>query len=233
MVRLTREELEAFLVQCWLIWNQRNSVLHGGTLQDPTQLVQRAADVLEEYIEAQGQLVIPSHVEQAQRWEPPTGYFYKINVDAAVFAEMNASGFGVVVRNERAEVLASLVAKGPPVQNSEEAELLACRKALEFAVDAGFMDVVLEGDSLNVMQAISTGRANRSRLGHIYEDIQCLAAGFRSYSVSFVKRSANGVAHALARFAKYVDDELVWLEEAPPPALEALSHDSYHVLINE
>ncbi|KAL0015414.1 hypothetical protein SO802_002483 [Lithocarpus litseifolius] len=125
--------------------------------------------------------------------------------------------------------MASLVAKGPLVQNSEEVELLAYRKALEFAVDVGFIDVVLEGDSLNMMRAISTGKANRSRLGHIYKDIQCLAAGFRSYSVSFVKRSANGVARALAHFAKNVDDELVWLEESPPPALEALYHDSYHV----
>ena len=45
MNRLSREELEAFLLQCWLIWNQRNSVLHGGSLQDPSRLVQRAVDI--------------------------------------------------------------------------------------------------------------------------------------------------------------------------------------------
>lgn len=156
------------------------------------------------------------------------GFSYKVNVDAAVFAEINASGFGVVVLNERAEVMASLAAKGPSVQDSEEAEVLACRKALEFAVDAGFMDVVLEGDNSSVMRAISTGRANRSRLGHIYEDIQCLAAGFRSFTVIFVKHSANGVAQSLAGFARNVEDELAWLEDSPPPALEALHFDSYH-----
>ena len=89
------------------------------------------------------------------------------------------------------------------------------------------MDVVLEGDSLNMMRAISTGNANRSRLGHSYEDIHCLATGFRICYVSSVKRSANGVAHALAHFAKNVEDELVWLEESPPPALEALYFDSH------
>ena len=81
------------------------------------------------------------------------------------------------------------------------------------------MDVVLEGDSLNVMRAISTGNANRSRLGHSFEDIHCLATGFRIYYVSSVKRSANGVAPP--------EDELVWLEESPPPALEALYFDSH------
>ena len=59
--RLTSEELEIILVQCWIIWNQRNSVLHGGILQDPSQLVQRVANLLEEYKEAQGQLAISTH----------------------------------------------------------------------------------------------------------------------------------------------------------------------------
>jgi len=39
-----------------------------------------------------------------------------------------------------------------------------------------------------------------SRLGFIYEDIWCLIAGFRSFLVNCVRHSANGVAHALARF---------------------------------
>ena len=84
-------------------------------MQDPTWLVQQAADILEEYNKEQEHLVISSWVEQVQQWEPPTGYSYKINVDATVFAEINASGFRVVVHNERDEVMASLAAKGPPV----------------------------------------------------------------------------------------------------------------------
>ena len=34
--------------------------------------------------------------------------------------------------------MAAMAAKGPDVSCSMEAELLACRKAIEFAVDAGF-----------------------------------------------------------------------------------------------
>ena len=52
MDMLSREELESFMVQSWLIWNQRNSVLHGGMLQDPSRLIQRAADLLDEFNEA-------------------------------------------------------------------------------------------------------------------------------------------------------------------------------------
>ena len=38
------------------------------------------------------------------------------------------------------------LAKGPRVANSLEVETLACRTALEFAVDIGLSNIVIEGD---------------------------------------------------------------------------------------
>ena len=38
MDRLSTEEFELFLVQGWIIWNQRNSILRGGHIQDPAKL---------------------------------------------------------------------------------------------------------------------------------------------------------------------------------------------------
>ena len=63
---------------------------------------------------------------------------HKLNYDAVVFADYASSGFGAVIRNSSGEVMAAMTAKGPAVQDSDKAELLACRKALEFAIDAGF-----------------------------------------------------------------------------------------------
>lgn len=52
VAKLSEEELEVFLVQCWQIWHQRNLLLHGGKIQDPRQLNRRAIDYLMEYREA-------------------------------------------------------------------------------------------------------------------------------------------------------------------------------------
>ncbi|XP_030963627.1 uncharacterized protein PHLOEM PROTEIN 2-LIKE A4-like [Quercus lobata] len=114
--------------------------------------------------------------------------------------------------------MAALAARGGAVRDSEEVEVLACRKALEFAIDAGFTEIVLEGDNALVMKMITQAQPDLSRLGLIYEDIWCLAAGFRSISYNCIRRSANGVADSLARFARLLDNEIVWLEEDPPPA---------------
>jgi len=132
----------------------------------------------------------------------------------------------VVIRNSLGEVMASLSAHGPAVASSEEAEVLACWKAVEFAIDVGFMDLVIEGDNATVMKAIVSPRLDRSRQGHIYDDIRTLVAGFRSLSVGCIKRSANSVAYSLARYASHLEEELVWLEESQPPALDALYLDA-------
>ena len=91
-----------------------------------------------------------------------------------------------MIRNEKAEVMAAISAKGPLVGDSEETEILACRKALDFAIDASFSELVNEGDNANVMKSISSTGVNQSRLGHIIEDIQSLAHGLRWVNVCAV-----------------------------------------------
>ena len=73
--------------------------------------------------------------------------------------------------------MAAMSARGLAVHSSEEDELLTCRKAVEFAIDAGFSKLVLEGDNVNVMQAISSQEANISLLGNVVEDIKHLIRG--------------------------------------------------------
>ena len=137
MAKLSMEELEIFLVRCWLIWHRRNTVVHGGTMQHPRQLNQRVADLLTEYQEAQSSLAVPlSRPCFLQNWKPPAGQLFKLNFDAAIFND--GSGVGAVIRNAAGEVMAALSARGDAMADSEEAEVRACRKALEFAIDAGF-----------------------------------------------------------------------------------------------
>ena len=112
---------------------------------------------------------------------------------------------------------------------SEEAEVLACWRALEFAVEARFIELVLKGDNNTVMESITSPQPNMSRLGHVYEDIKYIATSLRRLEVSFVKHSANTVVHALAKHARQIDEEVVWLEEDPLPAIEAMYCDSLNL----
>ena len=154
MDRLIGDEFEPFLVQCWIIWNQRNLVLHGGTIQDPPRLNKRAKDFLKEYRDAQEQLAIQSttsSMQQRDSWIPPLGFAYKLNFDAIAFASIYASGVGAVVHNAMGEVMVALSMRGPSMMASEEAEVLACRRAMEFAMETGFQELVLDEDNVNAI----------------------------------------------------------------------------------
>ena len=151
---------------------------------------------------------------------------YKLNFNADVFANREASGVAAVIRNEKGEVLVALSAKGAILDDSEEVEVFACRKALEFAVDTGFSDLIIEGGNVIVMQTISSTLPNLSWLGLVYEDILCITAGLQYVYFSCVRHSANLVAHSLACYASQIDNEIVWMEESPPLAFKALFLDS-------
>ena len=51
--RLSLQEMELFLVQARVLWNQRNKLLHGGKIQDPNMLYKRAVEYLDEYQNSQ------------------------------------------------------------------------------------------------------------------------------------------------------------------------------------
>ena len=102
-----------------------------------------------------------------------------------------------MIRNERGETMAAVSARGPPVQNKKEAEALACRKAVEVAMDLGFRGVTLEGDDISVMSSISSAGINRARLGFVYDE--CMGRGFKTFHVNHVRsRTTNTVAHSLS-----------------------------------
>ena len=77
------------------------------------------------------------------------------------------------------------------MSSSEEAELLACRKAVEFSIDASFTELVIEGDNSNVMKALSSSLADQSLLGNLVDDVHHLVCGMQWVNFSCIKRGGN------------------------------------------
>lgn len=47
--------------------------------------------------------------------------------------------------------------------------------------------------------------------------------------INSIRRSANRVAHSLAHYARHISEDIVWLEDLPPPALEDFYLDSLSI----
>ena len=152
-------------------------MVFGGKLKDPKWLNKRAKELLDDFHHAQGQLWILVSCSGDSIWHPPPDSTFKLNFDAAIFSDLSCSGVGAMIRNEKGEVMAAMSARGPHVVDSAVAEVIACRRALEFACEAGFIDLVVEGDNLNVMKSLTASEADHSWLDHIIQDIKWLTRG--------------------------------------------------------
>ena len=50
-------------------------------------------------------------------------------------------------------------------------------------------------------------------------------AGLRNSFFSCVRQSSNSIAHFLVKFAKYISNDVTWMENLSPLALEVLFFD--------
>ena len=154
-------------------------MIHGKHVQTFGILNKRAEDYMEEYRRAKTQLSSYSPIPSPCRWSPPPSSQFKLNFVAAIFKENDATGMGAIIRNENGEVMVALLAKGPPVTCSEEAEVLAYQCTVEFAMECGFSEMVVEGDNQMVMSALKLRKRLLFGVGHIIQDVLCLLSCFR------------------------------------------------------
>ncbi|KAL5804637.1 hypothetical protein ACOSQ3_031437 [Xanthoceras sorbifolium] len=136
-----------------------------------------------------------------ERWQAPSPGWIKINSDVAVDARGRRLGFGVVFRDSVGEVLVSYTSLLPGLFSSDIGEALAILLGLRLAGDMGFPSVCVESDAASVVKQLSSRAPSCSDIGLILDDILSLVGGFADISFSSVRRSANKVAHGLAKFA--------------------------------
>ena len=124
-------------------------------------------------------------------------------------------GIGVVIRNLGGHVIGALSDRIFLPVTVDEVEALACIKAISFASDIGVENVVLEGDSKTIIQALNADSTCASSFGHIIKDIRVLALDFASICFSHVKRQGNTVANSLAKLAKFSLCPSFWTDGLP------------------
>ncbi|KAK9270392.1 hypothetical protein L1049_025971 [Liquidambar formosana] len=199
----------------WALWNGRNRFVFEGIRDEPTVVVNKAASIWTDFCAAAAGQGSSVPLPRA-RWQPPCRGTYKINVDGAIFADHHCVGFGVIIRDWEGQPIAAASKRLDGSFSATLVEAMAFRFAVELAHDLGLQSVTVEGDNLEVVQALATSVELLSPLGLIVEDILHDAAQFFSdVSFSHIQRDGNMVAHGLARHARFLEDLSVWMEDVP------------------
>ena len=215
---------ELFSAMAWTLWNRRNNLRLGKPAVPLEQVLHRARDLKLGCLSAPTSVTaVPEQKKTA--WTPPPVHGYKVNFDGALFEHEDSAGLGVVIRNQDGLVMASLSEVTPLPSTVIEVETLAARRAVEFALELGFENIILEGDSEILIKILNRSSRSLASFGHIINDINFLASRFACFSAIHVKRHCNRVAHSLARRALSFYPLSVWMEDVPPELLSVLQAD--------
>ena len=154
--------------------------------------------------------------------------FSKLNTGASYSFQQNGNtGLGMVIRDPTGVVVGSKVIKGLSHMEVERAEAIAIREGLIFALSLNFKKLLVESDSLSIINKINKDSLDLSYLGLIIKEIQQLRSSFTSVSFSFIPKQANLVAHHLIKFSfSLILDVSSWIGCVSPPVEELVFADS-------
>lgn len=149
----------------------------------------------------------------------------KINVDAALDPNNNRMGFGFIVRDSAGALISARCLPWNCTYKPNEAEAIAVREALKWIKEINLDNMQLESDCLQVINGINHPNALVSSFDLIINDVRKIALSFINLSFLFAKRSANKVAHLLAREALFMSDCMDSTSSSFPSIARALSMD--------
>ena len=122
-----------------------------------------------------------------EKWKPPTWGTMKLNWDAAIDTNRKLMGIGIVIRGYSGGVVATQCTTRPYVCDHVVAKALALWTVVMLFGQLGFRDIILEGDSLEVVKAIQMEGRNWTRYRFILEETKEMLQGCRSRTISHVR----------------------------------------------
>uniref|UniRef100_A0A803PSJ2 RNase H type-1 domain-containing protein n=1 Tax=Cannabis sativa TaxID=3483 RepID=A0A803PSJ2_CANSA len=194
---------------CWALWKSRNNTVWNKKNSSVNDVLVSASITLDHWRKAQDKFTLSSlspnnSDDGAELWTKPANNYIKINIDAALFHHEDSYGFGIVARDDLGKLIEARTCYKAGNYSAEVVEELGIKEALSWIKSNNWQKVEVETDSLLVVQAIRSDHNMSSTFGLITKDCHALLLSLTDVNLCFIKRSANQVAHAVARHARFL-----------------------------
>ncbi|KAM7525060.1 hypothetical protein LguiA_014962 [Lonicera macranthoides] len=134
-------------------------------------------------------------------------------------------GFGGIIRDSSGNFVAAIQGSFAGRFSPLLAEAVGLREVLSWIKDRNEGPIVVESDSKFVVDALHHTKDDSSSLGIVLDDCKALLRDLDLCNVSFIYRSANSVAHSLAKAASSMPDHKVWEVMCPSFISDVLVSD--------
>lgn len=235
MLQILELEDQCKLIQLvtvlWGIWTARNWKVWENKAVSPEFAMQWSAAQINQWREMQLQkspTVNSGTLNQQSSfstWVAPLEGRFKVNVDASVFANSLSYGIGMVLRDHKGVFFKARSVCREGQVSVFEAESSGVLEAIRWVHEMGIQNVTIECDSMLTVQAVNKRTTNALHVGNVLQEIYMFLDLIPHLDVSFIRKQANKVAHALARVPCQVN---CFVEFLSPPhlVLENLMYDA-------
>ena len=142
-----------------------------------------------------------------------------------MFKEAGCCGIGVVVRNEKGQIMWALCRKLELPLGALEVEAKAVEVGVQFARDLSLGKIVVESDSQVVVNSLRVQGLTQSCVQKVIDGTRMDLCCFTAWEVSHTRRCCNNAAYLLARYAKFITGCVIWVEDTPPMIVDQVLND--------
>ncbi|KAK8480350.1 hypothetical protein V6N11_036395 [Hibiscus sabdariffa] len=208
----------------WSLWYARNQLIHEGS---PLSKHKSIAFIRSLYAELEALNNSPSNHLVAHHgvWSTPAANIIKLNFDAHFMSVINKSVSGIIARNSLGQIMGACAYPHTSIADPFIAEAKACEMAVSFAIDLGFRQIQVEGDSLSIIKKLNSIIADKSIISPIVNDIISMRDSFELITFAHVGRLGNEAAHELVRYAAQLDLPRFWFGTVPEVVECAVQRD--------
>lgn len=191
--------VETVVIVAWHLWWQRRRFVH----DEPSLSITSSVFAISSLVQNFSIASLPSAIRKEEMWMKPPADFVKINVDASFSMDELSGTIGAVIRNTSGEFIVAANGRLPLVTDVVSAEVTAVQLGLELAIAQGCQRIIINGDNLEVVEALNRGERVYSSATAIFEECFALLKEVGKAQIIHCSRNTNSVAHELARQAKF------------------------------
>jgi ribonuclease HI len=203
-----KEDTSKIIAIIYQIWHARNCLIFQNRDIPAMQVVHSAMTSYQEtqaFVTRSKQSTNPSATGVRGHniyWTPPPKQALKLNVDAHPCGD-GLWGLGLVLRSERGKCVGAMTKVACGSDNVVDGEAYGLNAALDLL--DGFPDtqIIIEMDSSSIVNAVKKKNFPRCYWGRIARRCNNILTQNPRFSIEWVRRTGNSVAHSLANWAKF------------------------------
>ena len=108
---------------------------------------------------------------------------------------------------------------------ASEVEAKAVEEGVQFARDLSLGQIVIECDSQVVLSSLCKQGLMQNSVQKVIEGTRLGLRWFAAWEVAHTRRGYNTAAHIMARYAKFVNECDIWMEDIPPMIVDQVLND--------